>query len=490
VAVTWQTSVAQLTDGGRRLLEQLAWLAPEKVPEALLDVPVPGVEGENLRDAYDDLAGYSLVTRDAEGPFFLIHRLVQDVTRRSLAGEARQRSLLEAIGWINKAFKGDPDDVRTWPILDPLAPHARTVAAHADPASIREPTDGLMNQLGRLLKAKALHSEAEPLIRRALAIDESIYGKDHPKLAISLNSLAGLLFATGRQVEAESIVRRVIDICEKAERETGEMHPYFAAAINNLALLLQATSRVVEAESLLRRSLAIGEGSLGPNHPTIALRLINLAELLQDAGRIEEAEPLLRRALAIDEANFPPDHPNIASGLGSLSRFLSSTNRAFEAEPFMRRALAIDEVSFGPNHPNVARDLGNLAIVLYATNQHLEAESLLRRAIRIFVDVTLRTGHRHPRLDASFGNYAQLLSAMGKNRAEIEVACAELRRPLADASVPSRSAGGRGTIRSVRSARRMVEAARRLRHGRARPGHPRLCSPSALRRGCPAQGRA
>jgi hypothetical protein len=93
--------------GRRRLLERLAWLAPEKVPEALLDVPIPGIEGENLRDAFDDLAAYSLVTHDAAGPFFLVHRLVQDVTRRSLAGEARQRSLVEALGWINAAFAGD-----------------------------------------------------------------------------------------------------------------------------------------------------------------------------------------------------------------------------------------------------------------------------------------------------------------------------------------------------------------------------------------------
>ena len=56
------------------------------MPEFLLDVPVPGAETENLHDALADLAAYSLVTRDAEGPFFLVHRLVQDVTRRSLAG--------------------------------------------------------------------------------------------------------------------------------------------------------------------------------------------------------------------------------------------------------------------------------------------------------------------------------------------------------------------------------------------------------------------
>ena len=41
VAETWQTSVDQLTPAGRELLERLAFLAPEPVPELLLDVPVP-----------------------------------------------------------------------------------------------------------------------------------------------------------------------------------------------------------------------------------------------------------------------------------------------------------------------------------------------------------------------------------------------------------------------------------------------------------------
>jgi NB-ARC domain/Domain of unknown function (DUF4062) len=117
VAVTWQTSVAQLSEGGRQLLERLAWLAPEKIPESLLDVQIPGAEAQNLHEASDDLAAYSLVTRDAEGPFFLVHRLVQDVTRRSLAGEARPRTLIEALDWINSAFVGDAVDVRNWPIL-------------------------------------------------------------------------------------------------------------------------------------------------------------------------------------------------------------------------------------------------------------------------------------------------------------------------------------------------------------------------------------
>jgi tetratricopeptide (TPR) repeat protein len=472
VAVTWQTSVSQLSEGGRRLLARLAWLAPEKVPEALIGVPIPGIEAENLRDAFDDLAAYSLVTRDAEGPFFLVHRLVQDVTRRSLVGDARRRSLVEALSWINAAFAGDPIDVRNWPTLDPLAPHARTATARADAAGILEPTGRLMNQLGLLLNAKALSAEAEPLMRqlipifeksfgpdhpnvatainnlaqllqdtnrldeaepmmrRALAIDEKSFGPDHPNVAIRLNNLAGLLQATNRLVEAEPLKRRVVDIFEKVERETGEMPLNFAGALDNLAQLLQATNRLDEAEPMMRRALAIDEKRFGLEHPYVAIRLSNLGALLYRTGRLDEAEPPMRRALAIDQKALGPDHPNVAIRLSNLAMLLQNTNRLDEAEPLMHRALAISEKSLGPDHPDVAIRLNNLAILLQSTNRVDEAEPLMRRAVAIRVDFTRRTGHRHPHLDAAFENYAALLANMGKSQAEIDAACAELGRPL------------------------------------------------------------
>ena len=60
---------------GNWYLEQELWNLLEKVPEFLLEVPIPGAESEDLHAALADLAAYSLVTRDAAGPFFLVHRL-------------------------------------------------------------------------------------------------------------------------------------------------------------------------------------------------------------------------------------------------------------------------------------------------------------------------------------------------------------------------------------------------------------------------------
>ena len=377
VAVTWQTSFNQLSEAGRRMLHRLAWFAPDPIPETLLETLIPGTTDSDydLRDALVNLAKYSLVTR-GDLPTFAVHRLVQDVTRRSLRDDPEHHhALTESLHWINAAVDGYPEDVRTWPTLDPLAPHARAAAAHADHAAIAEPTARLMNQLGMLLSTKALHSEAEPLMRRALAIDEQSFGDQHPNVAIHLN---------------------------------------------NLAQLLQASNRLDEAEPLMRRALAIDVQSFGDQHPNVAIRLNNMAWLLQATNRLSEAEPLMRRALAIDEQSFGDQHPDVARDLNNLALLLKATNRLSEAEPLMRRALAIDQQSFGDQHPKVAIDLNNLSQMLQDTNRLAEAEPLMRRHVAIFLNFTRSTGHEHPHLQGAFGNYSHLLKALGKTDAEIQ----------------------------------------------------------------------
>jgi tetratricopeptide (TPR) repeat protein len=405
VAVTWKTSVAQLSDSGRHLLQRLAWFAPEKVPESLLDIPIPGAQGENLRDAFDDLSAYSLVMRDAESPFFLVHRLVQDVTRRSLATESGDRSLGETLEWVNAAFPTKAGDVRFWPIAEEILPHARSVAEHAAAAAIPEPTARLMNQLGLFLHAKALYSEAEPLFRRALAIAEQSCGAEHSNVASALNNLATLLRTTNRLAEAEPLLRRALEIEEK---NYGHVHPQVAIGLNNLAALLRTTNRLTEAEPLIRRALAISEECSGSDHPDVAIRLVNLAGLLRATNRLAEAGPLFRRALAIDEKTYGPDHPEVAIDLGNLATLLQDTNRIAEAELLARRALAISEKGLGPTHPSVATRLNNLGQTLRHANRAPEAEPLFRRALAINEHTY---GPDHPNVAIVLNNLAGLLRA-------------------------------------------------------------------------------
>jgi len=217
VATTWLTSFQQLSADAQTLLRRLAWLSPEPIPESLLEVAVPAGDGDTAEpieamDALVELDRYSLVSRSRQSDSFLLHRLVQEVARQGQRQNPGISQLEPALRWLDAAFQGDPQDVRSWPVLDPLAAHVKAVAGFADGAGLTEPTSRLMNQLGVLLLSKAAYGEVEPLLRRALAIDEAACGPEHPKVAIGLNNLAQFLKATNRLAEAEPLMRRALAI--------------------------------------------------------------------------------------------------------------------------------------------------------------------------------------------------------------------------------------------------------------------------------------
>ncbi|HEY1932578.1 MAG TPA: tetratricopeptide repeat protein [Acetobacteraceae bacterium] len=461
-------AMAELTAHGRHLLESLAFLAPDPVPEWLLDVAAPGASDQDARNALAELAAVSLLVRDPAQQGFRVHPVVQEVVRQTLAAsDTIELRLRQTLAWIGAGFVGDPWDIRSWMRLDPLTPHAEAVVRHADAAGLGASATNLMGTLAVQFHAKALYARAEPLMRRVLAIDEADVGSDHPRVARALNNLATLLRETNRPGEAEPLLRRALYIDEASfgkdhpdvaadlnnlatllqdtnrfgeaepllrralaidEATLGKHHPDIAIRLNNLATLLQYTNRLGEAEPLLRRALSVNEASLGNDHPNVARDLNNLAQLLRDTNRLGEAEPLMRRALAIDEASLGKDHPNVARDLNNLAALLLATNRLGEAEPSMRRALAIDEASLGKDHPNVANDLNNLATLLQATNRLGEAEPLMRRALAIVLTFQRDTGHAHPHRDAAIANYRRLLEAMGRSEADIDAALAALWR--------------------------------------------------------------
>jgi tetratricopeptide (TPR) repeat protein len=403
VAVTWQTTFAQLTVPEQRLLQVLAWLAPEPIPLLLLDA-APLLEAiPNPRESLACLAGYSLVRFAVEGDTVEVHRLVQEIIRSSSSAADRAAALQIALMAVNAVAPYDANDVRTWEIWTPLAAHAGAVIWYADAAGLAKPTSGLMNQLGLYWQTRGQFRAAEPLYRRALAIGERSYGPDHPEVAFHLNNLADLLRITNRLDEAEPLYRRVLQIFEAS---LGTDHPNVATALNNLASLLQDTNRLDEAEPLYRRALEISDRSYGRHHPNVATALNNLAGLLQDTNRLDEAEPLYRQALEISDRSYGPDHPNVAICLNNLAGMLRSTNRLGEAEPLCRRALEISERSYGPDHPNVATALNNLAGLLQDTSRLDEAELLYRRVLQVF-EASLGTDH--PNVATALNNLAGLL---------------------------------------------------------------------------------
>ena len=290
---TWNLAYHGLGDDTQALMQLLCCFAPEPLPRELIMDQVETIADSLWNDVdktyqhvdqlLESLIGYSMVRVD--GKLLSVHRLLHQVTR--LQSNSDRFTTIQELAQFCLAStveKLDPQDVRSWPQLEPLIPHIRYCTDELE----TEQTAVLVNQMGGLFLYKGQYGYAEPLLRRALAIDESSFGIEHPNVAILLN---------------------------------------------NLAQLLKNTNRLEEAEPLMRRALEIDESSFGVEHPNVAIRLNNLAQLLKDTNRLEEAEPLMRRALEIDESSFGVEHPNVARDLNNLAQLLQDTNRLEEAEP-------------------------------------------------------------------------------------------------------------------------------------------------------------
>jgi tetratricopeptide (TPR) repeat protein len=289
-----------------------------------------------IEEALGALARFSLIRLTPET--VSVHRLLQAVEQDALTKEACARWLEWAVRLFN-AFAPAADDARTWNIWLALRPHAEALIKHTQTLGMDTlPVGQLTKQFAWFLSVQANYMQAEPLMRRALAINEASFGLDHPNVTIDLN---------------------------------------------NLAQLLQATNRLSEAEPLMRRALAIFEKALGPEHPNAAITLDNLAGLYQTQGQYAKAEPLFERALAIAEKALSPEHSHVAWSLDGLARIHTDQGQYPNAAALYQRSLAIRERALGLEHPDVAWSLNGLAGLSRLRGKLEKAESLFERALEI-----------------------------------------------------------------------------------------------------------
>ena len=150
-------------------------------------------------------------------------------------------------------------------------------------------------------------------------------------MAIGLNNLAGLLQDTNRLGEAEPLYRRALAIDEASY---GPDHPNVARDLNNLASLLHATNRLDEAEPLYRRALAIDEASYGPDHPKVA----TASTISRDCSRPRTASVRPSRFIAarwrLSRRVTGRIIPIVAIGLNNLARLLYATNASTRPSHF------------------------------------------------------------------------------------------------------------------------------------------------------------
>ena len=282
VAATFDLAIAQAVrqcPTAEALMAYLAQGAPERIPMILVEGAVDD-EAERLQ-ALAALAEVSLVQHhpfEDGTPAVTVHRLVQAVARaRSEANGSVQDARGRVIARLVATYPKNVDNPQSWPLCAQLTPHLLRLRDTPDTTSDIADWPKLLDCAGGYFLGRAAYSQAEPLLRDALAIREKSLGPEHPDTATSLNHLAGLLTGRGNLAEARPLCERALAIQEKA---LGPEHPDTAMSLHNLASLLSSQGDFAGARSLHERALAIRATVLGPEHPDTATSLNNLARLL------------------------------------------------------------------------------------------------------------------------------------------------------------------------------------------------------------------
>jgi tetratricopeptide (TPR) repeat protein/transcriptional regulator with XRE-family HTH domain len=419
VAATWALTfrkVEQSNPAAADLLRLCAFLDPDTIPEgsittgaSYLGTQLGPIASDRfkLNEAIEVLRRFSLVRRDPEAKALNIHRLVQAVLKDSMDEQAQRLWAERTVGVVNAAL---PEvSFENWHIFQQYLPHAQVCAGLIDRYHFTSSEAArLLALTGWFLRERALFTQAESLLQRALVIQEQVLGPEHLDIASSLNNLARLYRDLGKNELSEPLLQRALAIQEQV---LGPEHPQLASSLNNLGRFYHIQAQFENAELFYQRALTIRVQVLGPNHPDTVASFLNLLGIYYARGKYEQNEALLQQALAICEQELGPKHPSTANVLNGLAAHYYIQDELDKAEPLLQRALAIIEQVQGMEHPSTATIINNLAMLYYVPGKLEQAELLTRRALAIREQML---GPEHPSTAESLNNLAMLYFVQGK----------------------------------------------------------------------------
>jgi tetratricopeptide (TPR) repeat protein len=377
--------------------------------------------------AYDDLSRFSFVGEGAAPETRTMHDLMREALQEHQAPELRKRVHLYLHELYAKQLEGlDVKGItdRHKAALNEAFYHGREAKSAEELLSWFEPVAGFFTGAGD-------YQLVTPLQRELVQMAEVKLGPNHPRLAAPLFDVAASIFLQGGYDEAEPLLRRALAIAEREPELNVNFIFYVLShlatllrdracldeaevvsrrmvesldtpgcnpdnrpnALSKLAVVLIHQRKYVEAEELLRRALRIYEEAPEPETHCLADHLNTLGYLFRMQARHAEAEPFFRRSLAMSEKTMGASHPDVVWPLGNLASTLGHLSRYSEAEPLFRRALKLTEEALGPDHPGTAMTLYKFSVLLLDQGRYAEAAAQAHRALRVFQK---KNGPDHP----------------------------------------------------------------------------------------------
>lgn len=266
-----------------------------------------------------------------------------------------------------------------------------------------------LGMLGVILNKEGKDTEAEPILKRAIAIGEKYKAK--PDYMSGLIDHLGFVYgAQGKQVEAEALHLKALAIREKVH---GKGSLETRSNLNNLACVYLRNGRYQDADTLFERSRALYRKEPGVRNVNLVNVLANSAYTKTALGQYDAAEKLFKEALDAAKAGGVEetyDASYIYANLGDVYRL---RDRYSEAEALYRKSLALTEKAFGKDNTKSAVDLRNLGRCMQDQGNNQAAREYLEAAYRI---AKKEYGEDNPEVTKTLGDLGSVLACLGDTK--------------------------------------------------------------------------
>ena len=217
-------------------------------------------------------------------------------------------------------------------------------------------TADTLESLAFVRSRKSDNEAAVDLYERALTIRRAHKATDAASLE-KLFDAAGALYEKRAQYDkAEQNYREALSFA----RERTDAAPKAVAAHKSLARVAEQRGRWSQAEGYVGQIIAIIEEAGGPGHPASSVFLHDQAVFQEAQGQFKKAEASLTRALKVRESEQPPKTMAIAQSLNDLALFYDRQERFSEAGPLYARGLAMVSAERGETDEQTVSLLVNL----------------------------------------------------------------------------------------------------------------------------------
>lgn len=240
-----------------------------------------------------------------------------------------------------------------------------------------------LTELGYVYLQKAMFSEAQSCLTKALAIRQSLSAEPDESIAEVHHYFGMLFWRKGDDQEALASYEKAL---EMRARTLGELHEDYADTLDNMGVIYQRISDFSRAEAAHRKSLEIRLKRLGENHPDVGYSMLNLAGALNMLGRSDDYLDASDKVISLWTRAVGEDSMDVLEVINNKGVFHLSRGDFREASRCFEKALSGKEKLMGKDNPRLTVSLCNLALVYRQTNRKKEAEELESRAEKMMLE--------------------------------------------------------------------------------------------------------